>query len=292
MNMLFGDSLSNLYCRAEAIGSGTSSVVYRVHRRTDGHEFACKVSRNGDDDDGTALQQTIREAETLKLLGDHESLIALHEDGLLLISDSAPGDSQLPRPRQSFLVMDLMEGSDLGFVLRERGSLTEDDTRAIMKQLLDGIVHMHDLGVTHRDIKLENILNPSALDHTIIRLSDFGLAASGCDTSSQSCLTRCCGTPLYIAPEMIKPNVLYGNRVDEWSSGVVMFMLLSGYPPFFGEDIVELFTNISKKGMNFNDPVWELISPEARDLVVKLLTKDPERRLSAREALRHPWLHM
>ena len=188
-----------------------------------------------------------------------------------------------------YMVFELMKGGDLRSALKRQGNYTEEDTRTVMRQLLRALLFLHDeAGVTHRDIKLDNILLPSELDHAMIKLSDFGLSAAGTSSTSPS-MTHPCGTLLYAAPELMERSPSYCNKVDMWSSGVVMFMLLCGYPPFWGSTNNKLLRSILSARANFTYPAWQHISGKGRDLVQKLLEKDPSKRLSAREALLHPW---
>ena len=301
-------------------GSGSTSIVVQVRRRCDGRVFACKVCcANGhlcdsDDDNNCQIKnvkcqqdrQIRREIEimailrrTLNIQGGYSvdvDFLAKNvssdfdDHGIAMyVGDVFVSTSCIDSSTKVYMVCDLMKGGDLWSALQERGSYAEDDARAVMKQLLRSLVFLHDdVGITHRDVKLENILLPSELDPAKIKLSDFGLSAVG--TSAFPSMKQRCGTPAYVAPEILERNPLYSNKVDLWSSGVVLFMLLSGYPPFWGSTMNKLLHSIRNARPEFNDPVWELISEEAQNLVQKLLTKNPEERLSAREALLHPWL--
>ena len=269
-------------------GSGSSANVYQIRRRSDGRKFACKVfDCNGKE----KLEQAINEAETMKALessGDcrtGSSCIATCKD--VFVRRTAPGRHRC----RLYLVTDLMRGGHLREALEHRGSYTEEDSRTVMKQLLQALAFIHDAGVTHRDVKMENILLPSQLDPTNIKLFDFGFSATG--TSSSPTMDRRCGSPFYVAPEILDRTGCYGNKVDIWSSGVVLFELLCGYPPYYdghATTVREVLRAIRMVQPNMADPAWELVSGEARDLVQKLLTKNPKERLSAREALLHPWM--
>ena len=271
-------------------GSGSSADVFQVRRRSDGgQKLACKIFECNNEE---KLLQAINEVAVMKTLeaccatagGCGIESIATHRDAFVRRT-AETGRYRL------YLVTDLMRGSDLRAALKQRGSYTEEDARTVMKQLFQALVLMHDVaGVTHRDIKLENLLLPSELDPSKIQLSDFEYSATG--TSSKPTMDLLCGSPLYMAPEVLGfGGGLYGNKVDVWSSGVVLFFLLSGYPPFALKSTMhKLLRAIKYDEPNMNDPVWQLISDEAQDFIQKLLTKDPEDRLSAREALLHPWM--
>ena len=268
-------------------GSGSSSTVVEVRRRSDGRVFACKICKT---DSRTQQREIDHEVEITNMLQAHigdygDAGITTCVDSFTCRNDDGSSTA--------YLIFELMKGADLRSSLAQRGNYTEEDARIVMKQLIRALVFLHDeAGVTHRDIKLDNILLPSELNHTEVQLSDFGLSAAG--TSASPSMTRRCGTPLYVAPEVLKlvlpDSPVYGNKVDLWSSGVVMFMLLCGYPPFWGKTMDKLLLSISGARPNFTYPRWEFVSEEATDLVQKLLEKDPSKRLSAREALLHPWL--
>ena len=266
-------------------GSGSSADVYQIRRRADGRMFACKVF---DCNSKEKLEQAINEAETLKSLESSGACgtgsIAMCRD--IFIRRTAAGRSYRFR---FYIVTDLMRGGHLRAALEQRGSYTEEDARTVMKQLLQALAFIHDVGVTHRDVKMENILLPSELDPTNVKLFDFEYSATR--TSSSPTMDRRCGSPFCIAPEILDRSGNYGNKVDVWSSGVVLFELLCGYPPYgHATTVREVLRAIRMDEPNTADPAWELVSGEAQDLVQKLMTKNPKDRLSAREALVHPWM--
>ncbi len=125
-------------------------------------------------------------------------------------------------------------------------------------------------------------------DVSRIKLVDFGLAAD----PDEDPMTAVCGTPQYVAPELLRGVMghRYGPECDIWSAGVLLFNLLAGYPPFHSNCIKNLLHKVANGAIDFHDPVWELISPSAIDLVLKLLTVDPQQRITLAEALQHPWL--
>ncbi|CAB1109092.1 unnamed protein product [Ectocarpus sp. CCAP 1310/34] len=194
----------------------------------------------------------------------------------------------------------------------------EAEARDVCVPLLGAVEYVHSQGIVHRDLKPENLLLASANDATSIKLADFGFAASirdgdllnGCGTPyyvapemlknvpygtladfgfaasiRDGDLLNGCGTPYYVAPEMLK-NVPYGTSVDMWSIGVIIFVLLVGRLPFHDKDQLEMFRKIKRGAYAFNDE----ISDDAKDLIAKLLTVDPAKRLTASEACKHPWL--
>ena len=207
---------------------------------------------------------------------------------------------------KAYIVSSLCRGGDLAQALDMRGCLCEEDARNVMAGIFNGLSHLHSRGVVHRDIKLENILlTDSKHDMSKVKIIDMGFAkhlAGPEATPHAEALNTVCGTPLYIAPELVRPMVrtraahskaLYGTQADMWSCGIILYCLLSGYPPFDPSgfsSMFEMFENIEKAAYNFLDPVWETVSGEARSMIQSLLDPDPTKRLTVEEALRHPWM--
>ena len=207
---------------------------------------------------------------------------------------------------KAYIVSSLCRGGDLSQALELRGCLCEEDARNVIAGILRGLAHLHSRGVAHRDIKLENILlTDSKHDMSKVKIIDMGFAkqlANRNATPNVEALNTVCGTPMYIAPEMIRPTVRtgeiqsearYGTQADMWSCGIILFCLLSGCPPFeatANTTMFELFSDIEKADYGFWDPVWETVSEDALAMIEALLEADPSKRLTAEEALRHPWM--
>ena len=169
----------------------------------------------------------------------------------------------------------------------EKEKFSENEAREIITPIFDALIYCHALGIVHRDIKPENLLFTSKEQSTaIIKVSDFGLARF---VDNETLATTTCGTPGYVAPEVLM-QLPYSDPCDFWSLGVVLFILLSGVPPFFDEDNFELFEKIKKCEYNFKATGWKNVSKEAKDFVSKLLTKDPHNRLKGSDIMKHPWI--
>jgi len=183
-----------------------------------------------------------------------------------------------------YIVMELMEGGELYDEIIRRKLFTEADASYIMRQLIEALAYLHEQGIVHRDLKLENLLlvRKDALE---IKLADFGLSR----IYSGKKLQTACGTPFYIAPDIIKGHG-YGPAVDMWAAGVILYVLLSGRLPFAAEKNSHLFKMILSGDLVFKSPQFDTVSEQAKDLIGKLITVDPELRWSAIQVLQHPFI--
>ncbi|XP_059090696.1 calcium/calmodulin-dependent protein kinase type 1-like isoform X3 [Tigriopus californicus] len=184
-----------------------------------------------------------------------------------------------------YLVMDLVTGGELFDRIVEKGSYTEKDAADLIKQVLDAVAYMHREGVVHRDLKPENLLYQCQDEDSKIMISDFGLSKM----EDSGIMATACGTPGYVAPEVLAQKP-YGKSVDVWSIGVISYILLCGYPPFYDENDANLFAQILKGEFEFDSPYWDDISEEAKEFIRQLMCVDVEKRLSCEEALKHAWI--
>lgn len=184
-----------------------------------------------------------------------------------------------------YLVMELVTGGELFDRIVEKGSYTEKDASKLIRQVLEAVDFMHDKGVVHRDLKPENLLYYSPAEDSKIMISDFGLSK----TEESGAMATACGTPGYVAPEVLAQKP-YGKEVDVWSIGVIAYILLCGYPPFYDENDSELFRQILKAEYEFDSPYWDEISDSAKDFIRYLMCKDTQKRYTCKEALKHPWI--
>ncbi|KAI8146191.1 kinase-like domain-containing protein [Fennellomyces sp. T-0311] len=186
-----------------------------------------------------------------------------------------------------YIVTDLASGGELFQQLLKKGSYTEKDASNLVRQMLEGLSYLHDNDIVHRDIKPENLLFDTADENAKLMITDFGL--SKILKNHDDILMTACGTPGYVAPEVLLQTG-HGKPVDLWSVGVITFTLLSGYTPFWGEDQATLFESIMSGKYEYDEDYWEDISDSAKDLIDRLLTFNPTRRVTAKEALEHPWI--
>ena len=169
----------------------------------------------------------------------------------------------------------------------QRERFTESEARDIIAPLFDALIYCHGQGIIHRDIKPENLLfSTRDFNQAVIKVSDFGLARF---IDADTLATTTCGTPGYVAPEVLEQRP-YRDACDFWSLGVVLFILLSGTPPFYDEDNFALFEKIKSGQFSFTAPSWQSISSEAKDFISKLLVVDPNARLQGEQIMNHPWI--
>lgn len=184
-----------------------------------------------------------------------------------------------------YLIMELVTGGELFDRIVEKGSYTEKDASGLIRQILEAVDYMHEQGVVHRDLKPENLLYYSPDEDSKIMISDFGLSKM----EDSGIMETACGTPGYVAPEVLAQKP-YGKAVDVWSIGVISYILLCGYPPFYDENDAVLFAQIIKGEFEFDSPFWNDISDSAKDFIQKLICVNVEERYSCKQALAHPWI--
>ncbi|XP_068749876.1 phosphorylase b kinase gamma catalytic chain, skeletal muscle/heart isoform-like isoform X1 [Montipora capricornis] len=259
----------------EKLGEGISSVVRRCYHKVTGKPFAVKIIDKLSDAGGVDIEATTREEVLILLaLQGHENII-----GLVDVFESDVF---------FFLVFELAEKGELFDHLTDQVTLSEKKTRRIMQEVFGAVKFMHDNGVVHRDLKPENIL----LDENYrIKISDFGFAVQ---LKHGETLRELCGTPGYLSPEVLQCSMFtdapgYGKEVDMWACGVIMYTLLVGCPPFWHRRQVVMLRSIMEGKYHFHSPEWDDISLAAKDLISKLLVVQPKLRLTAEQALEHPW---
>lgn len=190
------------------------------------------------------------------------------------------------------LVMELATGGDLFTKITKSSSTSsssnypETQARELIFNLLSAIKYCHHQNIVHRNLKLENILLATDSSLSDIRLKSFKHSAKAAEPA---CLSTQTGSPEYIAPEILN-NQYYGQPIDMWAIGVITFILLGGYAPFEAEHQKELFRRIRRAQFDFEPKVWRTVSDEAKQFIQKLLVIDPAGRLTATEALNHPWI--
>lgn len=186
-----------------------------------------------------------------------------------------------------YLVMEYMAGGELFDRIVQKTFYSEKEARDVVYILLSTIHYCHTRNIVHRDLKPENLLLSNQEDDAFIKLADFGFAISS--QGGFSTLKTQCGTPGYVAPEILSTQP-YGKAVDMWSIGVITYILLGGYPPFYDDNQKVLFEKIKKGEYSFHPEYWDAVSVEAKDLISRLLKVNPLERYTSEEALNHSWV--
>uniref|UniRef100_A0A4W4H2T8 calcium/calmodulin-dependent protein kinase n=1 Tax=Electrophorus electricus TaxID=8005 RepID=A0A4W4H2T8_ELEEL len=255
----------------EELGKGAFSVVRRCVKLCTGQEYAAKII-NTKKLSARDHQKLEREARICRLL-KHPNIVRLHDS----ISEEG----------FHYLLFDLVTGGELFEDIVAREYYSEADASHCIQQILEAVLHCHQMGVVHRDLKPENLLLASKCKNAAVKLADFGLAIEV--QGDQQAWFGFAGTPGYLSPEVLRKEA-YGKPVDIWACGVILYILLVGYPPFWDEDQHKLYQQIKAGAYDFPSPEWDTVTPEAKNLINQMLTINPTKRITAQEALKHPWV--
>lgn len=273
----FSDIRAWYYVDTQILGSGHYGSVRKCINRATGQKCAVKSIRK--DNPAVKPRAIAREIALLLEMKHHSitQLVDVYEDAEYV-----------------HLVTDLCTGGELFDKIVEKTSsrvnrgtfcFAEGEAVRIIFQILNAVSYMHRNDVVHRDLKPENILFETKDEGSPVKIIDFGLA---CEHLGQTPMTTLVGTPYYIAPEVLRRK--YGKSCDLWSVGVIAYILLSGYPPFNGSDNEEIHQSIQKGQFSFPSREWKGTSRDARDFIRRLLVTDPSKRMTADQALNHPWI--
>ncbi|XP_029157286.1 calcium/calmodulin-dependent protein kinase type II alpha chain isoform X11 [Nylanderia fulva] len=262
---------SDNYDLKEELGKGAFSVVRRCVQKSTGHEFAAKII-NTKKLSNRDFQKLEREARICRKL-QHPNIVRLHDS--------------IQEENFHYLVFDLVTGGELFEDIVAREFYSEADASHCIQQILESVHHCHHNGVVHRDLKPENLLLASKAKGAAVKLADFGLAIEV--QGEAQAWYGFAGTPGYLSPEVLKKEP-YGKAVDIWACGVILYILLVGYPPFWDEDQHRLYGQIKAGSYDYPSPEWDTVTPEAKNLINQMLTVNPGKRITASEALKHPWI--
>jgi calcium/calmodulin-dependent protein kinase I len=262
------------YDLGDILGTGTFSEVRLCTNKKTGEKFAVKVMTK--EEHNPRKKEIIDvEIEILKRV-DHPHVVNLFD---LYETET-----------EYFLVLQLITGGELFDRIVELVHYSEKDASEIVKKIVLGVQHLHSKQIVHRDLKPENLLLSSKDPDANVLITDFGLSAI---LPEGERLYRAVGTPGYLAPEVLETldtGEGYTQEVDLWGIGVIMYILLCGFPPFYGEDDDEIYDKICEGYFEYPSPYWDDISEEAKDLIDKLLVLNPAKRFTSEQVLSHKWI--
>ncbi|XP_068103455.1 calcium/calmodulin-dependent protein kinase type IV isoform X1 [Hyperolius riggenbachi] len=261
------DTLARYYELESELGRGATSVVYRCRQKGTQKPFAVKMLKK------TVDKKIVRTEIGVLLRLSHPNIIKLKEI--------------FETPTEISLVLELVTGGELFDRIVEKGYYSERDAADAVKQILEAVAYLHENGIVHRDLKPENLLYATPAPDAPLKIADFGLSKI---VDDQVTMKTVCGTPGYCAPEILR-GCAYGPEVDMWSVGIITYILLCGFEPFYDERGDQyMFKRILNCDYDFVSPWWDDVSLNAKDLVRKLIVFDPKKRLTTLQALQHPWV--
>ena len=253
-------TLAETYEIGDILGEGGFGRVFKAVHRINKKEVAIKVIKKDKVNNPATI---ITEIEALKML-DHPNMVKLYE--------------YFESKKKIYLVMELLDGEELYERMVKQETFKESDAKKIFKEILDCINFIHKHNISHRDIKPENFMFVSKESNNL-KLLDFGLASSAIITEQVGVsdvrrfrtMQSVVGTTWYMAPEVF--NQRYNEKCDIWSAGVILYILLCGYPPFFGDSKEEIISEIKKSDLQFDDEAWENVSDLGKDMIKSMLSK-------------------
>jgi calcium/calmodulin-dependent protein kinase I len=254
----------------KTLGQGSFATVKLATKKTDGSKWAVKIIKKGSlsAEDSKMLQTEVEVLESVK----HTNIVSLLET----FDTSA----------HLYMVMEVCAGGELFDRIVEKDHYSEMEAITAIKQVATALAYCHEKNIVHRDLKPENLLYSDHTDQATLKLADFGLAKL---LDAETMLHTQCGTPGYVAPEIVK-NDPYGTQVDMWSLGVISYILLCGFPPFYDDNNQKLFKAIKSGKYEYPSPFWDDVTDLAKDLIDKLLVLDPNDRYTAKQVLEHPFI--
>lgn len=259
-------SISSDYTFGKTLGSGAFGTARVAVHRITGQTRVVKILKKSEHDEE-------------KLFLEVDILARLSHPNIMQVFEFYDDNSNF------YIVSEYCQGGELFECISEKGIFTENEAQVIMRQLLSAVCYSHQNNIVHRDIKPENILLEDKGGDPVIKLIDWGCARF---FSKKKKLTKISGTPYYIAPEVL--GEAYDEKCDVWSCGVILYVLLCGYPPFNGETDTEILKNVKKGKYDFPHEEWDSVSKEAKELISLMLKYDPKERISSKDTLNHPWI--
>lgn len=253
------------------LGKGTFGTTYLATKKGTSEKYAVKVISKRKLTTPEEIDDVRREVQIMHHLAGHPNVVCLkgvYED-----------------KSNVCLVMEVCSGGELFDSIVKRGHYTEKDAAALIRIIVSVVLHCHNMGVIHRDLKPENFLLQDKTANSAIKATDFGLSSF---FQEDQVFTDIVGSAYYVAPEVLRRS--YSKEADIWSCGVILYILLCGYPPFHGDNEKKIFEQVVSKPVDFQSDPWPKISDPAKDCVRRMLTRDPKRRASAQQILQHEWM--
>ncbi|CAM8889086.1 unnamed protein product [Rhodiola kirilowii] len=261
------------YTFGRKLGQGQFGTTFLCVEKTTGKEYACKTIAKRKLLTDEDVEDVRREIQIMHHLAGHPNVISIkgaYED-----------------PMAVHVVMELCAGGELFDRIIKRGHYTERKAADLTRVIVGVVEACHSLGVMHRDLKPENFLFVNQKEDSLLKTIDFGLSMF---FKPGEKFNDVVGSPYYVAPEVLRKR--YGPEADVWSAGVILYILLSGVPPFWAESEQGIFEQVLHGELDFSSDPWPSISESAKDLVRRMLVRDPKRRLTAYEVLCHPWIQV
>nr|GME20566.1 calcium-dependent protein kinase 1-like [Ipomoea batatas] len=266
-------NLKEFFSIGKKLGQGQFGVTFLCVEKETGKQYACKSIAKRKlltDDD---VEDVRREIQIMHHLAGHPNVISIkgaYEDAVAV-----------------HVVMEYCAGGELFDRITQRGHYTERQAAELTRTIVGVVETCHSLGVMHRDLKPENFLFVDKQEDSLLKTIDFGLSIF---FKPGEKVTDVVGSPYYVAPEVLRKR--YGPEADVWSAGVIVYILLSGVPPFWAENEQGIFEEVLHGELDFTSQPWPSISEGAKDLVRRMLIRDPRKRLTAHEVLCHPWVQV
>ncbi|KMZ73521.1 Calcium-dependent protein kinase 1 [Zostera marina] len=270
LNRKTGD-LNAVYSLGRKLGRGQFGVTYLCVEKATGKEFACKSIAKRKLTTHEDVEDVKREIQIMHHLAGHPNIITIigsYEDAVSV-----------------HVVMELCAGGELFDRIIRRGHYTERKAAVLSRVIMAVIEACHSLGVMHRDLKPENFLFVNQTEESPLKAIDFGLSVF---FKPGQVFNDVVGSPYYVAPEVLQKR--YGPEADVWSAGVIIYILLCGVPPFWAETEKSIFYQVLHGSLDFESDPWSTISDSAKDLVRRMLVRDPKKRITAHQVLCHPWI--
>jgi len=265
------ENVEDVFVLGKVLGRGQFGVIKLATHKLSGERYACKVISKRHLITESQIQDVRREVSIMHHVSGHPSIVSIY--------------GAFEDRKNVYMVMELCEGGELFDMILEKGHFSESIAATIIRTVLEVVDRFHSYGVIHRDLKPENFLLKDKNDECSIRAIDFGLSTYYMPGKTYS---EVVGSAFYVAPEVLRRN--YSNKCDIWSAGIMLYILLSGSPPFHGASEKAIFKDILKGEVRFCFPPWPDMSAEAKEVVKLMLTQDPHKRPSAQDLLQHPWI--